>query len=400
MVDFSGRLLRQLGTALFPSLLAIFLIVGTVTSHDGYGPSESGLGGTSVHPADGVHWPVVMRERGRRFAPSVHVRESVQDEGPQPGARTGQGEYVFEHRPVVIPNEVRLQLGHAHGGFAVDSEVDGGDGSVYFGLKGVGLLRLLPDLSRVEVVGGAEELARVNLHNASLFRVESKPRLVLPSDEGQRVFITDLAGQIVRSLDNPYGESNRPFRVCDVDVVGDRLFAVNGYADNVVFASTSLSSPASEWAWDTLRFGGRGTEHGRFGTAHGVTRVPGTNVMAIADRANGRIECYTPEGNYFGGVRLPDGCLPCDVDYHGRLAVVGCLKGPGGTTPAPIYILKDGNIVSELNVEKDLGLKGFTHIHNAVFRSIRQADGSERLFVIVYAWNPGNFAVLERVRAG
>ncbi len=52
--------------------------------------------------------------------------------------------------------------------------------------------------------------------------------------------------------------------------------------------------------------------------------------------------------------------------------------GPGGSTPAPIYILEDGNIISEINIGKDLGLAGFTHIHNAAFRVITQADGSER----------------------
>ena len=89
--------------------------------------------------------------------------------------------------------------------------------------------------------------------------------------------------------------------------------------------------------------------------------------------------------------------MPCDVDYHGDLALVACLKGPGGSTPAPIYLLEKGNLVAELNVGRDLGLEGFEHIHNAVFRVTRDADGQERLNVLVYAWNPGNFAILEQV---
>ena len=64
----------------------------------------------------------------------------------------------------------------------------------------------------------------------------------------------------------------------------------------------------------------------------------------------------------------------------------------GGSTPAPIYILRDGEIVSELNIGRDLGLPGFTHIHNAAFRVI---EG--RFFVLAHAWNPGNFAILEQV---
>lgn len=87
--------------------------------------------------------------------------------------------------------------------------------------------------------------------------------------------------------------------------------------------------------------------------------------------------------------------MPCDVDYHGDLAVVGCLKGPGGSTPAPIYLFRDGNLLAELNIGRDLGLEGFTHIHNAAFHPVRLADGSTRLTILAYAWNPGNFAVLE-----
>ena len=89
--------------------------------------------------------------------------------------------------------------------------------------------------------------------------------------------------------------------------------------------------------------------------------------------------------------------MPCDIDYHGNLAVVGCLKGPGGSTPAPIYILRDGNVVAELNIGRDLGLPGFKHIHNAAFHVVKREDGSSQLFVLAYAWNPGNFAILEQV---
>ena len=158
----------------------------------------------------------------------------------------------------------------------------------------------------------------------------------------------------------------------------------------------SPSDPAIG-TWEDLRFGGAGKDHGQFGTAHGITRFPGTNTFTVADRANSRLESYSPEGRYIGGIVLPEGCLPCDVDYHGDLALVGCLKGPGGSTPAPIYILEKGNLVAELNIGRDLGLEGFTHIHNAAFRVVEQPDGSEKLYVLAYAWNPGNFAILEQV---
>jgi hypothetical protein len=115
----------------------------------------------------------------------------------------------------------------------------------------------------------------------------------------------------------------------------------------------------------------------------------------FADRKNSRLESYTSTGRYVAGLAMPAGSLPCSVDYHDRFALVACLRGPGDSTPAPIYVFEDGNLISELNIGRDLGLDGFTHIHNAVFRVNLDADGSERVFVLAYAWNPGNFAVLE-----
>ena len=48
-------------------------------------------------------------------------------------------------------------------------------------------------------------------------------------------------------------------------------------------------------------------------------------------------------------------------------------------------------------VGRDLGLDGFTHVHNAAFRPVRRDDITWKLFVLVYAWNPGNFALLGQV---
>lgn len=318
----------------------------------------------------------------------------------RPDRTTGSGELTFRHVPLPFPEAMAEHLVHAHGGFAHNSEAEGGDGETYFALKGVGLLRLSPDMSRIDVIGGDERFATVNVHNTCLFREHGETYLALPSDEAQQAFLTTLKGDVLRVFPNPYGPEQGAFRVCDLEYVEGLLYAPNGYADNVVFRTNPFRrSPADPGlgTWDDWRFGGSGTEHGKFGTAHGITRVPGTSVFTIADRANARIESFTPSGTYVGGLRLPEGSLPCDVDYHEDLTLVGCLKGPAGSTPAPIYIYRDGNLAAELNVGRDLGLEGFTHIHNAAFRAVHRPDGTRKLYVLVYAWNPGNFALLEQV---
>lgn len=330
--------------------------------------------------------------------PRLWFQESRTD--PLAKSTTGSGNLTYRHLPLQLPPAMAEHLVHAHGGFAHFGADLGGDGSSYFALKNVGLLRLAPDLGRVEVIGGDERFANVNVHNTSAFVSGGTPYLALPSDEAQQAFLTNLEGSLLRTFPNPYGEGDQPFRVCDLEYVDGLLYAVNGYADNVCFAADPFRTAQGDptlGVWTDLRFGGTGPDHGRFGTAHGITRVPDTNVFTIADRAQARLETYTPEGRYVGGLALPEGSLPCDVDYHEDLMLVGCLNGPGGSTPAPIYLFRDGNLVSELNVGRDLGLEGFTHIHNAAFHPVIQEDGSTKLYVLVYAWNPGNFAILEPV---
>lgn len=313
---------------------------------------------------------------------------------------TGTGRFTFQHRSIDLPFTMREHILGAHSSFAVDREATGGDGSTWFTLKGVGLVRVDPGLTAIDVIGGDPRIVSSNVHGACIFRDEKTPYLGLPSNEAEVVWVADLAGRVIRTFANPYGDRGAPFKVCDVEVVDRLMYAANGYADNVCFTCDPLQGSAEDptiGSWGPLRFGGDGAEHGRFGTAHGVTRVPGTNVFTIADRRNARLESYAPGGRYVAGLTLLPGTMPCSIDYYGPFALVACLRGPGGSTPAPIYVFEDGNLISELNIGRDLGLGGFTHIHNAVFRVIDREDGSRRFFVLAYAWNPGNFAILEQM---
>jgi len=312
---------------------------------------------------------------------------------------TGSGAFTFRHRPIDVPSSMQEHIVGAHAAFAPDREAAGGDGSTWFTLKDVGLLRLDPGLTGIEVIGGDPRIVASNVHGASIFRHEGTTYLGLPSNEAEAVWIADTAGRVIRTFANPYGPGGAPFKVCDVELVDGLMYAANGYADNVCFTCDPFRATPDDPSvgiWEPLRFGGDGAEHGRFATAHGVTRVPGTNVFTVADRKNARLESYAPGGRYVAGLTLPPGTMPCNIDYYDRFALVACLRGPGGSMPAPIYVFEDGNLVSELNIGRDLGLDGFTHIHNAVFRVIEDTDGSKKFFVLVYAWNPGNFAILEQ----
>ncbi|NCF55789.1 MAG: hypothetical protein GWP41_05930 [Planctomycetia bacterium] len=318
---------------------------------------------------------------------------------------TGKGAYQFAHRSVYVPPAVQENISGAHGGFAVDRISEGGDGSTWFCLKGVGLIRIDSEMTQMEVIGGDPAIVNANMHNTTILRAEKKRLLILPSDEAQKVFVCSDSGEIIRVFDNPYATdkgATEAFRVCDVEIVDGFLYATNGYANNVVFVADPLhgvDGNPEKGAWSPFTFGGSGTAHGKFGTAHGITRIPGTNAFTVADRANARLETYLVGGQYLGGINFEPGTMPCDVDYVDRVAVVGCLKGAGGKTPAPIHILEEGNLVSTLRLQEDLGLEGWTHVHNAAVRRIAPKGklGMPRLMIIASGWNPGRIAILEQI---
>ena len=137
---------------------------------------------------------------------------------------------------------------------------------------------------------------------------------------------------------------------------------------------------------------GKGDGAGEFGTGHGITVSPDRKRIDVADRPNSEIDRFTRHGHYRSTWHLPIGSFPCDIDYTGDLAIVGCLHGPNRGIGAPIYILDDGRVVSTILIKEELGLENFQHIHNAVLRKIGQ-----RYYVIAQAWNPGDFAILEQV---
>jgi hypothetical protein len=114
--------------------------------------------------------------------------------------------------------------------------------------------------------------------------------------------------------------------------------------------------------------------------------------IEIADRPHAEIDRFTEDGEYLSTVTLPEGAFPCDIDYLGDYAVVGALHGPDRKKGAPVYVLQGDRVVSEIWPKEELGLEGFQHIHNAVLKRI-----GDRFYIVVQAWNPGDFAVLEQV---
>lgn len=126
---------------------------------------------------------------------------------------------------------------------------------------------------------------------------------------GSRVYKTDLKGKVLYTLGNveQEGSTSQKFDFAsptDVAVApnGD-IYIVDGYGSQLVHRFDKNFKHLQT-------IGGRGKEHGKFNICHGVwvSTLKGEPEVYIADRANNRIEIYSPELEYrrtIEGVRLP-----------------------------------------------------------------------------------------------
>lgn len=135
------------------------------------------------------------------------------------------------------------------------------------------------------------------------------------SGEGARVYKTDLTGRILYEIGKNVAKSDtsQPFEFTnptDVAVApnGD-IYVVDGYGSQLVYRFDKN--------FKHLRtIGGRGKEHGQFSTCHGVwiSTLRGEPEVYIADRANGRLEVFSPELEYKR--TIPDMKAPCCFYQH------------------------------------------------------------------------------------
>lgn len=348
-------------------------------------------------------------EPGHRHAVTrtVVLAQAEGEPVKQAAGVTGQGPYRFKVRITekAMPDTAWENLRKAHGGFAVDHRP--GKGEAYFGLPNTGILRVSAAMDKVDVLDASPELRDGGtMHNASIWYDDAgEAFLVFPGVDRATIFTTDLDGKVINTLPAPtadqmtvpevkaYFAEGKNFVPTDAVHFGGRYYISTGYSplDYVLTAKVTSTKPFAT-QWDGLAFGGKGDGDGQFRTGHGITVHPDGKSLVVADRPKNRLERFSPEGTYLDQYLLPPGTLPCDSDYVGGYTLVPCLEGADKTKGAPIYLIKDGQIVSTIMIKEDLGLERFTHIHNAV---LREVEG--KLYIIAQAWNPGDFAVLEQV---
>lgn len=311
-------------------------------------------------------------------------------------ATTGSGDLRFRYRADLseLPERIAAGIKKAHGGFAKAP-----DGSLYFGLKGLGVIHLSADLREKTVVADSEALADGGLHNTTYVDRDGG-MLALPDNERGAVHFLKTDGTPVGDLGRPavndyYKDKSKAYNPTDTEVGPDGTFYIcDGYSPGKYVLTADL---------DAMRFndfhfggnvGGPGRKEGRFSTNHGITLGPSNEDFYIADRERQWVQQMTPKGDFVAGHDM-QGANPCDVDFVEHdgetLMVVGCLVGPD-KSPGVVQIVRDGEVVSTLKPKEDLGIEPFQHIHNAAGVVV---DG--KLYVLCYGWNPGCYAVLEHV---
>ncbi len=322
-------------------------------------------------------------------------------------AVSGQREMKFRvlYRADHLPSEAVKVLVSAHGGFAVDRRQ--GRGETYFALPGAGVIQISADLKSTRLIETPAAVKSANLHNTTIwYASDGTPYLTFPANKVGQVFTTTLQGKLVHTLSVPteeddfdqptvnnyfYGKGN--FTPTDVEQLDGLFYVATGYSSlDFVLTAKIVSTNPFQALWHNLAFGGKGSGAGQFGTGHGITVPPGTTRIDVADRPNSEVDRFTRYGHYRSTLELPRGSFPCDIDYVGRYGIVGCLHGPDRSKGAPIYLLDGDQVISAIMPKEELGLEKFQHIHNAVLRQI-----GNKFYIIVQAWNPGDFAILEQV---
>jgi hypothetical protein len=344
---------------------------------------------------------------GRRTTQASIAPPGAVDE-KAPGV-TGQGSFKFKllYTADHLPPEAQKVLVKAHGGFAVDRRH--GKEETYFALPGAGILRISPDLKSIDLLDTTEEMRNINLHDTNIWYTrDGTPYLVLPANGEGRIYTSTLDGKMVHRLDAPtaaiefksqdvqnYFVNKGNFAPTAVEYWDGMYYITTGYCKlDYVLTAMVIPGKTFDAAWNSaLAFGGRGTEIGKFGTGHGITKPPRMERLDVADRPHNRFERFSREGQYLSLMETPKGSLPCDINYlDHKHSVVPALEGPDKTKGAPIYLLEDEKIVSTIMIKEDLGLPNFTHVHNAAVRKI-----GHKLYIMALAWNPGDFAILEQV---
>jgi hypothetical protein len=314
---------------------------------------------------------------------------------------TGQGEFIFswdKDLTAAFPEDAHEFEPGMHGGFNEDPET----GIVYTGIPGYGLCAISSDLTAWSTIGNDERL-KDNIHGIVFF-VHKGQKFLAVAQEGKRVLVLTLDGEIVSEILKPtgtefkfapanefFGSEDSNFGVTDVTYLNGILYVAHGYSKGD-FVMT-IKEKGGTWSWGKLAWGGKGDYPGQFQTAHGIYAHEGH--ILVANRAAGQVVQFTRKGKFVETFDdIPERSLICNVSYKTEHYFMNALSAIDDQKSAPIYVHNGEKLVSTV-IPGDLEIPILTNIHQVWPHFVKAEDGSEQLYLLVHGWNKGKFAVLK-----
>ena len=361
----------------------------------------------------GFSMSLIAQEQSHTHDDSHHAHEHVdlahhQEQGTnandlapmQAKLKTGQGDYIFswnKELTAAFPKEAQEFEPKMHGGFNEDPET----GIVYTGIPGYGLCAISADLTKWSVLGTDKRL-KDNIHGIVFFVHKGKKHLAV-AQEGKRVLVLTLDGQIVSEILKPTGtefkfapaneffaSKDSNFGVTDVTYLKGTLYVAHGYSKGD-FVMT-IKEKNGVWSWGKLAWGGKGDNPGQFKTAHGI--YAHKNKILVANRAAGQVVRFTKKGKFVETFNeIPTGSLVCNVSYKDEHYFLNALSAIGDQKSAPLYVHSGEKLVSTV-IPGDLDIPVLTNIHQ-VWPHYVTKNGQKQLYLLVHGWNKGKFAVLK-----
>jgi len=255
--------------------------------------------------------------------PAFHIRAGDKTGRKPPVIGTGEYTYECHHFWGRLPDG--HEYGNASHGVAIDSRGliyishQGRPGSVFvFEPDGTFVRAMLPEHQvgkpgRERAHGHGIDVRRESDGQEYLYLSPSNPALPFTKAtlEGEIIWRrgrNELERDADRKLDR-YRPTNVSFGP------GESVYLGDGYGSNYIFHYDREGNFRGI-------FGGRGTEDGRFATPHGqwLDERDGTPKTVVCDRANKRLQWFTPAGEH---LRTQEGFLfPADIDIRGNLMLV------------------------------------------------------------------------------
>lgn len=299
------------------------------------------------------------------------------------------GSLLYRHAEEYrLPNDTKLQdyLVKNHGGSVADPKTN-----TLYTTIGAKVIRFAPDGSS-GILDDTETFGSGNFHGLALVKGGTQPSFYFADNVRHRLRYHSYAESKGHDLTprkslHPYFAEGGAFNPTDVELHPETKnpWAFDGYGSNLVFDALSGESA----------HGGKEV----FKTSHGGSAFKGKWV--VCSRGSGEICTLTQSGEVTDRVQLPQGSMPCDIDFIGEYALIGCLRGPGAKdatypgAPCYIYHWPSKQLISTIVPKSDFGFENGTHIHNAAWWPHIEDGKVTRLFIAFSFWNPGDFKVVE-----